>query len=541
MILINIYAWALVVLQSMFPEYESAWGTQEVVLMWYFIFELVLSVLVMKPPRYKVLMKLSFYIDIIIITPIFLLAVFEVENVKMLGFFRVLRIFKIFRVVRLIEFLRKLGPAKSSLEINYRTPTVSPLTKQILILVVSLFSALFIGAGIMTFIDDECDDTAFTFNINYVDAIYYMVVTGSTLGYGDIYPTMVASRVAVIWCIVVIIYIFGSQVTRIISLMNSVDNYDVTVYHEGHIVIYLFNDNLEVLISFLLCYFRYEDKTKIKYKNSFMQRKRKILIVSNREKGIDREIKEFINLRVFEGRIKYISSKGNVDRRLIAKARLDKAKTIFFLWDPTSDFGSNQDKLSIIYSHFLKNHGVAADIYIQSTIEHNDFRNWEELDVGARRFSFKSSLSNSESSADSLNKKSIQNNVDIICTQKMIMQLMARNVFSEGFIQFISCMLVDKIESSDAETYCAYIVKFPKNLIGIQFDEAWFIYNRINQVQDFKNNEFRFLLFGIVKKMIDTEETTDQIIISPMKHIISETDFALILWNKEEMVPIFEK
>ena len=58
------------------------------------------------------------------------------------------------------------------------------------------------------------------------------------------------------------------------------------------------------------------------------------------------------------------------------------------------------------------------------------------------------------------------------------MKLMARNVFWEGFIQFISSMLVDKIEITDAETFNAYIVNFPKSLIGIQFDEAWFIYNQ---------------------------------------------------------------
>ena len=188
----------------------------------------------------------------------------------------------------------------------------------------------------------------------------------------------------------------------------------------------------------------------------------------------------------------------------------------------------------------MKNNGVSADIFIQSTVEHSDFRNWEEVDFTARRFSFKSSLSNSTTSGDS-SKNNILNSVNIIWTQKLIMQWMARNVFNEGFIQFISCMLVDKIESSDAETYWAYIVKFPKNLIGIQFDEAWFIYNRINQVQDFKNNEFRFLLFGIVKSSIDSDETTDQIILSPLKHVISETDYALILCNKEEMLPIFEK
>ena len=94
-----------------------------------------------------------------------------------------------FRIVRLIDFLRKLNPKRDSLEINYKTPTISPLIKQILMMIVSLFSALFIGAGIIAYIDEVWEDTAFTFNINYIDALYYMAITGSTVGYGDIYVT----------------------------------------------------------------------------------------------------------------------------------------------------------------------------------------------------------------------------------------------------------------------------------------------------------------------------------------------------------------
>lgn len=46
--------------------------------------------------------------------------------------------------------------------------------------------------------------------------------------------------------------------------------------------------------------------------------------------------------------------------------------------------------MSIIYSHFLKNHNVSADIYIQTVFEHSDFRNWEEVESKTRKHSIKS-------------------------------------------------------------------------------------------------------------------------------------------------------
>ena len=176
--------------------------------------------------------------------------------------------------------------------------------------------------------------------------------------------------------------------------MKSWDSYDVKIKQEDHIVIFLFNDNIEILTSFLLCYLRYENLPGLEYKKKGAIYKRNILLISNRDKGIDPKIKEFIQLSIFENRIVYISSKGSVDKRLIDRGYLNKAKAIYFLWDPTEDFWSNQDKLSIIYSHFLRNNSINADIYIQSNVECSDYRNQDTDRETSRNFTFKSTISN---------------------------------------------------------------------------------------------------------------------------------------------------
>ena len=58
----------------------------------------------------------------------------------------------------------------------------------------------------------------------------------------------------------------------------------------------------------------------------------------------------------------------------------------------------------------------------------------------------------------------------------------------------------------------------------------------INQQNSYKNKQFKFLLFGIVKHETEGDEINEKIIISPFQHLIAESDFALILWNMENML-----
>ena len=120
------------------------------------------------------------------------------------------------------------------------------------------------------------------------------------------------------------------------------------------------------------------------------------------------------------------------------------------------------------------------------------------------------------------------------------MKWIARNIFWDGFIQFISCLLIDKIESKDVDTFNSYVIPFPKSIIGIQFNEACFIYNRIGQHEDFKNRELKFLLFGIANYQSEVDKTNKLITISPLNHVITEQDFAVVLCNRESIISTLE-
>jgi len=73
----------------------------------------------------------------------------------------------------------------------------------------NIFTTVFIAAGIIMFIDNVVPDS-FSSNMRFVDAIYYMIITSGTIGYGDYFPVSTVSRMTIIIIIVMIISVFGN-------------------------------------------------------------------------------------------------------------------------------------------------------------------------------------------------------------------------------------------------------------------------------------------------------------------------------------------
>ncbi len=51
---------------------------------------------------------------------------------------------------------------------------------------------------------------SFNGEMKFLDAIYYMIITSGTIGYGDYFPTSYVSRLVLIILIAIIISVFGN-------------------------------------------------------------------------------------------------------------------------------------------------------------------------------------------------------------------------------------------------------------------------------------------------------------------------------------------
>lgn len=147
-------------------------------------------------------------IDIVTIVPVFAELATNPANQDGLGlsFLRALRVLRILRVARLV-------PVSS-----FASGVIQRALIQLFIWVVCI---LLICAGIMQSIEAQVRPGG----MNYHTAIYWMTVTLSTTGYGDIVPTTEGSRGALTIIIFVVFPLVGLQTARLIELQSLYDKH----------------------------------------------------------------------------------------------------------------------------------------------------------------------------------------------------------------------------------------------------------------------------------------------------------------------------
>ena len=118
------------------------------------------------------------FIDFISILPLFLGWV----NVSYL---RVFRWFRILRIVRFWKIEKRLLGFESEDSIVFVR------------IFLTLFTLIFVYAGLIYQVEHQINSDRL---VNFFDAFYFVVVTMTTVGYGDVTPLSEAGRLMTVWC-----------------------------------------------------------------------------------------------------------------------------------------------------------------------------------------------------------------------------------------------------------------------------------------------------------------------------------------------------
>ncbi|KAJ3091828.1 hypothetical protein HK102_013290 [Quaeritorhiza haematococci] len=189
-----------------------------------FLFDYMIS-LYTAEDRLRFYFHPSSLIDLLSIIPPFVYVFIKKTDkfVWFLGLLRILRATRVLRTYRLISFQE------------------SEERRELTILALSFVNFLFLSASIINALEtlegNHRDPPSLT---TWHDSLYYIMVTFSTIGFGDLTPSTVPSRVLVMCLIVIVIVFVPLQTGKLAELYNSTNAYQRARYnpsdHNAHVI-----------------------------------------------------------------------------------------------------------------------------------------------------------------------------------------------------------------------------------------------------------------------------------------------------------------
>ncbi|KND04243.1 uncharacterized protein SPPG_01674 [Spizellomyces punctatus DAOM BR117] len=165
--------------------------------------------------------RLRFYfnpgslVDLLSIVPPFVYVLISETSqyVWFLGLLRILRASRILRTYRLLSF------------------SETEEKRELTILALSFMNFVFLSASIINALESIHNQQINTASLsNWHDSLYYIMVTFSTIGFGDLTPSSVPSRVVVMLLIIVVVVFVPIQTGKIAEIYNSTSAYQRAKY-----------------------------------------------------------------------------------------------------------------------------------------------------------------------------------------------------------------------------------------------------------------------------------------------------------------------
>jgi voltage-gated potassium channel len=165
------------------------------------------------PERLSEILNTYSLVDLVAVAPTFLVVLLPTSAVALnIGFLRVLR------VVRVLRFYRFTQDAE------FFFGTITDNTLRAVKLLLTVLVIFFVSAGLFFSVEQRVNPEITTFG----DAFYYVVVTVSTVGFGDILPMTTAGRWVTVATILTGIIVIPWQAGKIVKEWQTRDGKAVT-------------------------------------------------------------------------------------------------------------------------------------------------------------------------------------------------------------------------------------------------------------------------------------------------------------------------
>ncbi|KAF4323275.1 hypothetical protein BBO99_00001551 [Phytophthora kernoviae] len=214
--------------------YSHSRAAVEAIATSFFIFDFGLHLFVAPDPG-KYVFSAHGMIDLVTIIPSLIVFVDPNSRSSLMFVFRVLRICRALRVLRLAHYVqfKKHG-----------------FEYELGVFILSAIAVILCAAGVYQALEVEQYDEHQ--KLQFHDALYFVLVTVSTIGYGDITPRTELGHVFVIVVIIGIFTIVPAEVNKLnlLAKQNNSWDKDVTVKSSGHVIVSGAKENRDPGVNF---------------------------------------------------------------------------------------------------------------------------------------------------------------------------------------------------------------------------------------------------------------------------------------------------
>ncbi|MBN2096408.1 potassium channel family protein [Candidatus Peregrinibacteria bacterium] len=200
-------------MEEFYAKHQTFFDTSEMIVVVIFTIEYIANIYV-APKKTKYIFGPWGIIDILAIAPSYL----NIIDLRAIKVFRVLRVLRFLRLMRMLRLLKLAKHVTKGHKHEEKTNKFDTLKMDLQIYFIAMFSVVVIFSTLMYYAERGIEGTAFT---SIPQAMWWCVVTITTVGYGDMYPVGFLGRVVAVFTMFSGLALFG-------LLMNVIGKYMMT-------------------------------------------------------------------------------------------------------------------------------------------------------------------------------------------------------------------------------------------------------------------------------------------------------------------------